>query len=100
MSLPAGVKGPDPAVWGPDETRHNPVTERRATYQAEQAAIAAHRDEQIRARTQIVNSMVGHTITHTGWSDDTAHLTLDDGRTIRFGSYGYDDWWTTVEETR
>lgn len=56
----------------------------------------------------LVQSLVNHVIVASEWQDDcepgetdwTGHeyalLTLDDGRVIRFGGFGYDAWGATV----
>lgn len=58
----------------------------------------------------LVQSLVGRTITAAKWDDpaagdefewtehEVAELTLDDGRVIRFGGWGYDAWGATVDD--
>ena len=59
-----------------------------------------------KADTELVRSMIGHTIVNAEWfvaiedwsqGEERALLTLDDGRVIRFGGWGYDAWGATVD---
>ncbi len=55
----------------------------------------------------LIASLIGHTIAAAEWCNDSpdmawdekeyALITLDDGRTIRFGGWGYDAWGATIE---
>jgi len=52
-------------------------------------------------------SLIGRTITNAEWREakpvgewgehEVCHLTLDDGRTVRFGGWGHDDWGATLD---
>ena len=58
----------------------------------------------------LVESLVGRTVVAAEWRDDgagcdwcgheVAQLTLDDGRKIKFGAWGYDAWGATVTEVK
>lgn len=64
------------------------------------------KEETEAAEESVVASLIGHTIVAATWVDEnptsdwTSHeaafLTLDDGRVVRFGAWGYDAWGATV----
>jgi len=57
---------------------------------------------------ELIQSMVGHTITRALWFDDSpgenwcgheiGYIQLDDGRVIEFSGYGYDAWGADVRD--
>lgn len=64
--------------------------------------------DSLTAAQALIKSMIGRTITDARWWDEspddtwghheTGRLTLDDGRTIEFSSYGYDADGATIED--